>query len=80
MLEWTVTIEGASDHADEALADVLVEALQAYSAAVSYGNGRLGVTLTVLADRPEQAVSIACSAYVRVVATQATRVEVELAA
>jgi uncharacterized protein (DUF1501 family) len=78
--EWTISIEGASDRADEAMADLLVEELNQYSAAAGYSNGRIGVTMSVTADTPDRAVSIAIDAFMRVVATPVTRVEAELAA
>jgi hypothetical protein len=62
------------------MADQLVEELSQYSAAAGYGNGRIGVTMTVTADTPDHAVSIAVANFLRVASTPVTRVEAELAA
>jgi hypothetical protein len=80
MREWIVNIEGATDRADEDMADRLVEALAQYAPAVSFGHGRIGVTLSVEADTPGRAVDIAAQAFMSVVEAQATRVEAEIAA
>jgi hypothetical protein len=78
--EWTISIEGASVRADEAMADLLVEELSKYGAAAGYGNRRIGVTMTVRADTPDHAVSIAVANFLHIAPTPVTRVEAELAA
>jgi len=80
MREWTINIEGAHDQANEALADLLIEALGQYAPAVSFSNSRLGVTMSVVAETPGHAVDIAVTAFMAVVSAPAARVEVDLAA
>ncbi len=80
MSEWTVHIEGAHTRADEDMAELLIDALSEYAPAVSYGNGRISVTMSVRADTPPQAASVAYNAFTQVVQGSVTRMEAELAA
>ena len=80
MREWTINIEAAPDHANEAVAESVLERLAPYSPAVSFGNGRLGVTMTVMADTPGQAVDVAAKAFMGAVAAPADHLEIDIAA
>jgi hypothetical protein len=80
MQEWTVHIEGLFETADEALAEKVIDELASYAPAVSYGHGRIGVTLSVIAATPQQAVFEAADAFARVIPTTVTRIEAEQAA
>jgi hypothetical protein len=78
MKEWTISIEAASDRADEAMADRLVEELSQYSAAgYGYGNGRDDDGHGRHAGPRRQRRT---GDFVRVASTALTRVEVEVAA
>jgi hypothetical protein len=63
MNEWTVRIEGQAQAAHDDVADGLVDALAAYHPAVAYGQGRIGVTLTVAAASPRDALALALDAF-----------------
>jgi hypothetical protein len=80
MHAWTVHIEGQFETADEALAERVIDAMAPYAPAVSYGHGRIGVTLSVIAATPQQAVFEATAAFARVIPTMVTRIEAEQAA
>jgi len=63
MNEWTVRIEGTAQAAGDAAADVLVDTLAVYHPAVSYGQDRIAVTLTVAAAGPREALALALDAF-----------------
>jgi hypothetical protein len=63
MNEWTVRIEGGALDVDETAANALLDALAAYSPAVSYGHDRIAVTMTVAAASPREAPALALDAF-----------------
>ena len=81
MTEWIVRFEGLSPGGNEDLADGLVESLAPFFPAVSIGQDRISVTMTVSADTPQQAVAVAATAFSRIQPTaQMTRIEAAAAA
>lgn len=81
MNEWTVRIEGSAQAVDDTTADTLVDALAAYHPAISYGEGRIAVTLTVPAASPREALALALDAFASAApAVTVSQVEVDRAA